>query len=472
VERYDVAVLGAGLSGLVAARDLGRAGRSVLVLEARDRVGGRVLDHPLDAGGVVESGAAFIGPTQDRLEALAAELGVRSFPLPRGLSTYVTTRLGVRRMPTTLVPGDPLLWPDSVQVLARLNRRAASIDVEAPWSHPRAAEWDATSFGDWLRQASLATDRATAYLKGWTQPAFGADPDDLSLLYVLWFIACSGNERRRGTLERNGGTRRAAQERRFAGGAQQIPVRLAATLPEGTLRLAAPVTAVHQSDDKVELTTPQGPVTASRLVVAAPPDPLTRVDWGAALPPSRVDLWRRMPMGRLMKVDAVYDRPFWRDERRNGFGMAPDGPVRVTFDNTAPEAGSPGVLLVFVGGEARREVVDLPAAERRTAILRGLARLYGDRALSPVDYVEYDWATPRPGDDDPARWTGGAPVPVLAPGVVTGGFDQVRVPVGRIHFAGTETSTYWTGYMDGAVRAGERAAREVVRAERGAAASR
>ena len=169
-------------------------------------------------------------------------------------------------------------------------------------------------------------------------------------------------------------------------------------------------------------------------------------------------------MGRLMKVDAVYDRPFWRDRRRNGFGMAPDGPVRVTFDNTARTPGAPGVLLAFIGGEAWREVADLSPDARRTAVLAGLARMYGERALAPVEYVEYDWAEPRPGPDDPARWTCGAPVPVLAPGVMTGGFDQVRTPVGRIHVAGTETSTYWTGYMDGAVRAGERAAREVLRA--------
>ncbi len=463
-ESYDVAVLGAGLSGLVTARELTRAGRSVVVLEARDRVGGRILDHPLDSGGVVESGAAFIGPTQDRLEALARELGVVSFPLPRGLSTYVTPRLGVRRMPTTLVPADPLLWPDSVQLLLRLNRMAAGIDVDAPWDHAHAAAWDAETFGSWLRRSTLATRRSLDYLSGWSQPCFGADPDELSLLYVLWYVACSGNETRTGTLERNGGTTRAAQERRFDGGAQQIPLRLAATLPEGTVRLSRPVSAVRQDTDGVDVETADGPVRAGRLVLAAPPQPLTALDWGDAVPPARLDLWRRMPMGRLMKVDAVYGRPFWRDQRRNGFGMAPDGPVRVTFDNTARTPGAPGVLLVFIGGEAWREVAALSPDARRTAVLAGLARLYGERALAPIEYVEYDWAEPRPGPDDPARWTGGAPVPVLAPGVMTGGFDQVRTSMGRIHVAGTETSTYWTGYMDGAVRAGERAAREVLTA--------
>ncbi len=464
-ESYDVAVLGAGLSGLVTARDLTRAGRHVLVLEARDRVGGRILDHPLDSGGVVESGAAFIGPTQDRLQALADELGVATFRGPRGLSTYATHRLGVRRIPTTVVPADPLLWPDSVQLLLRMNRMAASIDVDAPWAHPRAAAWDAETFGAWLRRSTLATRRAVDYLTGWAQPCFGADPDELSLLYVLWYVACSGNAAKRGTVERNGGTTRAAQERRFDGGAQQLPLRLAATLPDGTVRLASAVTAVRQDTEGVELTTGDGTVRARRLVLAAPPEPLGRVDWGDAVPASRTDLWRRMPMGRLMKVDAVYDRPFWRDERRNGFAMAPDGPVRVTFDNTARTPGAPGVLLAFIGGAAWREVADLDPASRRDAVLRGLARLYGERALAPVEYVEYDWAEPRPGPDDPARWTGGAPVPVLAPGVMTGGFDQIRTPVGRIHVAGTETSTYWTGYMDGAVRAGERAAREVLAAD-------
>lgn len=461
-ETYDAVVLGAGLSGLVAARDLSRAGRSVLVLEARDRVGGRILDHRLDSGAVVESGAAFIGPTQDRLAALAAELGVSTFGPPRGLSTYVTPRLGVRRMPTTIVPADPLLWPDSVQLLARIDRRAASIDVAAPWSHPRAAEWDAETFGSWLRRSSLAPRRTLAYLAGWTQPAFGADPDELSLLYVLWFVACSGNHERRGTLERNGGTRGAAQERRFVDGPQQMPVRLAAALPPGALRLSTPVTAVRQDSRSVTVSSTSGEVAARHLVVAAPPHPLTDVDWSGALPPDRVALWRRMPMGRLMKVDVVYRRAFWRDQRRNGFGMQPDGPVRVTFDNSSPTPGSAGVLLVFVGGAAYREVAHLPVDDRRTVLLEGLARLYGPAALDPVEYVEYDWARERSGDDDPARWTGGAPVPVLGPGVMTGGFDQLRVPVGRIHLAGTETSTYWTGYMDGAVRAGERAAREVL----------
>ena len=463
-DRYDVAVLGGGLSGLVAARELTRAGRSVVVLEARDRVGGRILDHPLEHGGVVESGAAFVGPTQDRLEALADELGVESFPLPRGLSTYVTHRLGVRRMPTTIVPADPLLWPDSVQLLLRMNRMAAGIDVEAPWAHEHAADWDAETFGSWLRRSTLATRRAADYLTGWTQPCFGADPDELSLLYVLWYVACSGNADNRGTVERNGGTTRGAQERRFDGGAQQLPLRLAATLPAGTVRLTSPVAAVRQDADGVDLDTATGPVRAERLVLAAPPEPLRHLDWGDALPQSRLDLWQRMPMGRLMKVDAVYERPFWRDRRRNGFGMAPDGPVRVTFDNTARAPGAPGVLLAFVGGAAWREVADLSPVDRRTAVLTGLARMYGERALAPLEYVEYDWAEPRPGPDDPARWTGGAPVPVLAPGVMTGGFDQIRTPVGRIHAAGTETSTYWTGYMDGAVRAGERAAREVLQA--------
>ena len=412
----------------------------------------------------MESGAAFIGPTQDRLEALATDLGVASFPLPRGLSTYVTPRLGVRRMPTTIVPADPLLWPDSVQLLLRLNRMAAGIDVEAPWAHEHAAAWDAETFGSWLRRSTLATRRATDYLTGWTQPCFGADPDELSLLYVLWYVACSGNAEKRGTVERNGGTTRAAQERRFDGGAQQIPLRLAATLPEGTVRLLSAVSAVGQDADGVAVETATGPVRASRLVLAAPPEPLTRVRWDGALPASRVDLWRRMPMGRLMKVDVVYDRPFWRDRRQNGFAMAPDGPVRVTFDNTGRGPDAPGVLLVFIGGAAWHEVADLPPDARRAAVLDGLARMYGDRALAPIEYVEYDWSEPRPGSDDPARWTGGAPVPVLACGVMTGGFDQIRNPVGRIHVAGTETSTYWTGYMDGAVRAGERAAREVLHA--------
>ena len=220
-------------------------------------------------------------------------------------------------------------------------------------------------------------------------PAFGGLPDGLepallrrrprrALVALRPLVRRLLGQRRlrAGTLDRNGGTTRAAQERRFDGGAQQVPLRLAAMLPEGTVRLACPVSAVRQDAEGVHLATVDGPVRARRLVLAAPPEPLTALDWGDAVPPERLDLWRRMPMGRLMKVDAVYERPFWRDQRRNGFGMAPDGPVRITFDNTARTPGAPGVLLAFIGGGAWREVAPLSPDARRTAVLAGLARLY------------------------------------------------------------------------------------------------
>jgi monoamine oxidase len=186
--------------------------------------------------------------------------------------------------------------------------------------------------------------------------------------------------------------------------------------------------------------------------VAVPPPLAARIGWEPALPAEHDQLLQRLPMGTLMKVEAVYDQPFWRPDL-TGMSLNLEGPVVTTFDNTPPE-GSPGVLMGFVGGHPWREVAHLPVAERRRQVLRNFATVIGDRALQPIEYLEHDWVR------DP--WSVGGPVAVAGPGTTVDLGSHIREPVGRVHWAGTETSTYWNGYMDGAVRSGERAAAEVV----------
>lgn len=451
----DVVVVGGGISGLVTARRLAARGYDVLVAEARSRVGGRVLNHRLTAAGtggeVIESGGAFIGPTQNHIAALAKELGVATFlEYNTGKSVYVSKTLGRIEYDGT-VPPDPTILPDAAQLLTRIDQMAAEIPVDAPWTHPKAQEWDSQTLGQWIRSNAVNAEGISNLIEGWTEPGFGADPDDLSLLYTLWYVACSGNERNVGTFERNSDTADGAQQRRFVGGSQLVPLRLAARLGD-IVALNAAVSRIDQTSTGATVHTARGPVKARRVVVAAPPPLVLDIDWYPQLPTQRLRLLRHLDMGELMKADAVYKTPFWRKAGLNGFGLNDSGAVRTTFDN-CPQDGSPGVLLTFIGGETLRQVQAMSASKRRQTVLQGFAAMYGDQALHPIEYVEHDWTT--------ERWTAGAPVANYSPGTMTAYGPAIRRPHGRVHWAGTETSTYWTGYMDGAVRAGERAAAEV-----------
>jgi monoamine oxidase len=450
--KVDVVVVGGGISGLVAARKVARRGRSVLLVEARERVGGRVLNHRLDDGSVIESGGAFVGPTQNHILRLAGELDVRTFDeYVDGNSVYISSTTGRLEYQGT-VPPDPTILPDAANLLSQIDMYAAEIAVDAPWTHERAAEWDAMTLGEWIRANAANADGVENLIRCWTQPGFGADPSELSFLYVLWYVACSGDERHVGTFARNSETTNAAQERRFVGGSQLIPLRLAKRLGE-VAALAAPVHRITQGDDHAVVHTGRGRVQAKRVIVAAPPPTVLDIDWHPQLPHRRNELLRHLDMGQLMKCDAIYKRPFWREAGLNGFGISDSGAVRAAFDN-CPKDGDPGVLLAFVGGSTWRQYGIQTKTRRRQAVLDGFAAMFGEQALAPVDYVEHDWTR--------ERWTGGGPVANYAPGTMIRFGQEIRRPHGRVHWAGTETSTYWNGYMDGAVRSGERAAVEVL----------
>jgi monoamine oxidase len=323
--------------------------------------------------------------------------------------------------------------------------------VNAPWKHPKAKEWDQMTAGEWLRHNTV-NPAVVNLLECWTQPGFGADVDELSLLFLLWYVACSGDETHKGTFERNSDTADGAQQKRFVGGSQLVPLRLAAHLGD-RVALNAPVTRIEQRDGRCHVHSARGTVTAKRVVVACPPPTVLGIQFAPVLPLQRQQLLQQMDMGNLMKCDAVYAKPFWRSAGLNGFGISDRGAVRAAFDNSPPDA-SVGVLLAFVGGTTWREFGLASAATRRRAVLQGFADLFGEQALHPVDYVEHDW--------NREAWTRGGPVAVMGPLTLSSYGPWLRRPHGRVHWAGTETSTYWTGYMDGAVRAGQRAGGEVL----------
>jgi monoamine oxidase len=454
----DVIVVGAGLAGLTAAREIVKAGRSVILLEARDRVGGRVLNHSPASGGYAELGGMFTGPTQDRIQALARDVGVATFPT-YNIGNNVFWANGRREeypnnTPLGTAPPDPIVAGDIAAAVTLLDQMSQSVPVDGPWSASDAEEWDRQTLDTWLRGHTTGSDEFMAVVSAATEAIFGCEARELSLLYTLFYIAASGNEQNAGTFERNFNTGGGAQESRFVGGAQTIALRVASAL--GTrINLSVPVRRIEQTSTGVTVSSDAFAVTGQRVIVAVPPTLAGRISYEPALPPLRDQLTQRMPQGTLMKFEAIYDRPFWRLKGLSGQAVSENGPVKVTFDTTPP-GGTPGIMMGFIGGHEARVWEDKPADERRAAVLASFANYFGNEALSPREVVEFNWST--------EVWNRGCPVAVLGPGTLIDFGTALRAPIGRIHWAGTETSTYWNGYMDGAVRSGERAAKEALAA--------
>jgi monoamine oxidase len=452
----DVVVVGAGFAGLTAAREIRRAGRSVLVLEARDRVGGRVLNHPIGGGEVSELGGTFAGPTQDHILDLAKAMGVDTYP------TYNTGKnvfyANGRReeypndTPYGTAPPDPVVAGDIAAVVTQLDQMSQSVPVDKPWTASDAQSWDSQTLWTWLKEHSSGSDEFMALAAAAIEAIFGAEARDISLLYTLFYIAASGNEQNQGTFERNFNTAGGAQEQRFQGGAQSIALKVASELGD-RIALSTPVRRIQQDSSGVQVIADGTSAKGKRVIVAMPPTLAGRLVYDPILPARRDQLTQRMPQGSLMKAEAIYDKPFWRDKGLSGQAVSENGPVKVTFD-TSPADGSPGIMMGFIGGSEARSWARRPADERKQAVLQNFANYFGDESKSPQSYIEFDWSA--------EEWNRGCPVALLGPGALVDFGEALREPVGRIHWAGTETSTYWNGYMDGAVRSGERAAAEVL----------
>ncbi len=458
--RYDadVVVVGAGLAGLTAALRIVEAGKCVIVLEARHRVGGRVWNHELGHGAWSERGGTFVGPTQGHIRGMARRFGVEEFPTyDKGDNVYVAGSLRLTysdTSPAGIVPPDPLVVADAAAVVTLLDQMSTKVPVDAPWEAANAASWDDQTLETWLRTHS--TYSANSHFRGITKVAtraiFGAEPSELSLLFALFYIAASGDETHPGTFERNFSTRNGAQMFRFVGGSELIAKRMARALKPG-VTLRAPVREIEQGGGGVTVRFDGGRVRARRAIVAVPPTLAGRIVYAPKLPYQRDQLTQRLPQGTLTKVAAVYDRPFWRDDGLTGSMIDLEGPIGFTVDDSPP-SGKPGIIFGFVGGDAARAFSRLTRAQRRRAVLDELARGFGPRARSANEYFETAWSA--------ELWSRGCPVGIAPPGLYTAYGPWLREPVGRIHWAGTETSTYWNGYMDGAVRSGERAAIEVL----------
>ena len=439
----DVIVVGAGFSGLTAALALWDSGKSVIVLEARDRVGGRSMAGELN-GYSIDLGGQWVGPHHDRLKALADRYGVGTRPQYAQGRKIVDYRGKVSSY-AGLVPSLPVVGLVEAQLMInRIDRMARRIPLDAPWDAADAAALDFETVESWKRR-TVRTSAARAVLDMATRAIFTAEPADLSMLWFLFYCQAGGSFTALASVE-NG-----AQERVFEGGAYQIAARIADALAE-RVRLASPVTAIRQDGRGVTISCATGMLSARHAIVAVPPTLAGRIRYEPPLPSARDALFQRMAMGSVIKAYVAYPTAFWRKKGLSGEAISDASPFSPVFD-ASPSDGSFGALVGFFDGEAARVWTDRSREDRRDAVLGCLARYFGDEALTPLDYVEQDWIA--------ENWTRGCYAAFAGPGTLTAYGPATRAACGHIHWAGTETAALSCGYLDGAVRSGERAAQEV-----------
>lgn len=438
IRSTDVVVVGAGLAGLTAADELSRAGHDVLVVEGRDRVGGRI--HTTHVAGVpVDAGATWAAPEHTALRDLASRLGcefVPQFHDGKGVISF-----GGRRKVESLTALAPWVMADLARIMGALQKMVDKLPMASPWEHPRAGAFDAMSFGEWLT-SKHALQGTRKFMTMISLVHWGAPPGDVALFNVMRYIRTLGG------LEHMLAVEGGDQQDRVLGTTHSLVSKFADTLGDRVV-LGTPVQRITTHGEHVTIETSARNIDARYVIVTAAPAHRSSITFTPSLPQPHYGLARSWRLGALSKAFIAYDRPFWRDHGLSGEGMSDHETVFLTFD-VSPDTAGPGILMAFCDARGF-DGYDEP--ERRRRVTRHLVHLYGSAAADPIDYVDFAW-----GNDDFAP---GGPNPAVAPKAWTTFGPYLREPVGRIHWAGSETADETSGTMNGAILSGQRAAGEV-----------
>ncbi|MCM3502833.1 FAD-dependent oxidoreductase [Microbacterium sp. P26] len=480
----DVVVIGAGAAGLTAANDLRTAGLSVVVLEARDRVGGRLWTDVVD-GAMLELGGQWVSPDQTALIDTVADLGLETYSRYReGDSVYVGPDGETKRFTGEMFPVAPETEKVIDDITARLDQMVAEIDPDKPWEHPNAAEWDKISWDAWLREQT-DDDEAVRNLAFATGSAMLTKPTHtFSLLQSLLMAASAGSYSNLVDAD-------FILDKRVAGGLQQVPELLAERLGDDVIlnqpvrrivwgaasatpagpadaatgqrvadlrALTARVEAAKSSTDGVTVVADGVTVRARFAILALAPVLYSRISFEPPLPRVQHQMHQHISMGFVIKVHAVYETPFWRDKGLSGTAFSPYELVHEAYDNTN-HGDERGTLVGFVSDQNADDVFRLSAEERRERILESLSHYYGPEAKNPVVYYESDWGT--------EEWTRGAYAASFDMGGLHRYGADLREPVGAIHLACSDMAGAGYQHVDGAIRQGHRAADEILERTRG-----
>ncbi|WHX98224.1 flavin monoamine oxidase family protein [Neobacillus sp. DY30] len=440
-KQTDVIIIGAGLSGLAAARTLKKNGNTVTVLEAQSRVGGRILSTIIK-GSILDLGAQWVSPHQHRIQTLIKEFGLTTTPTyKQGTSLYSLLgkkKRGLGNKP----PFSPLSLLDITLIEHTVKNMLKSIGPAKPWEVPLGQKLDSLTMETWLDKKMFSKYGKAFYRQVYEEGLCGR-LSEVSVLDILWNIKSTGsfNEYL------------SAEDEWITNGAQEIPNRIAEELGNNVL-LNQKVWRIDWDETEVKVYTEEGVWFSKNVILAIPPTLTNRIVYHPPLPSSRDQLCQRIWQGSVIKCVLVYETPFWRIRGESGIAFNNYGPVKATIDGSNPSQKE-GILIAFVTGEEARRLGELYKEERKIQVLNCISYLFGHEGLYPKEYFDKDWSA------DP--WARGGYAGHFPPGVLSQFGEALTKPIGPIHWAGSETATEWRLYMEGALEAGERAAIEVIK---------
>jgi len=442
----DIVIIGAGYAGIAAAKKLHEAGRSFLLLEARDRIGGRTHTQQLDCGATVDLGAQWIGPTQHHIWKWVKETNTGTFDCYDTGKNILAWKNKVSTYKGTIPKIDPISLIDLGLAIDKINKLCKQIPLDAPWTHPRAEEFDSMTLHTWMEK-NMFTKKAKHLFNIGVETVFAAGPHEISFLHALFY--CHSGDNMEALISIANG----AQQTLTIGGTQTLLKKIAEPFLD-KIRLNQPVIKVVQTADNVTVYTEDSKVVARKVIFTLPPALLNTIRFSPALPQRKAQLLQRVPMGAAMKCFCVYKTPFWRKQGFSGQIVSDTLPVRVTFDCTHQDDDY-GILLVFVEGHNARDFIEQPESVRREKVLQQLVGYFGEEARNVLEYKDKCWTE--------EEYSRGCYAGNMPPGVLTQFGQSLREPYQHLHFAGTETAMRWNGYMDGAIESGFRAAEEVLK---------
>ncbi len=444
IER-DVVIVGAGASGLTAATELRKAGLSVAVLEARDRVGGRLWTDDVD-GVTLEIGGQWVSPDQDALIATLDELGLETYERYRdGTNIYISPTGERRTFDGEIFPVPPKTEHEIVSLIDKLDALVAEIDPDRPWEHPQAEELDEISFRRWL-ETQTDDEEARLNIGMFIAGAMLTKPaHSFSALQALLMAASAGSFSHLVDAD-------FILDKRVKGGLQQVPLLLAERLGDD-LHLNAPVRTMRWNEEGVTAIADGVEVKARFAILALPPVLISRISYEPPLPRLQQQLHQHLSMGFVIKVHAVYETPFWREDGYSGTAFSPYELVHEAYDNCY-DGDQRGTLVGFVSDEAADAVFRLSPEERKARILESLSHYYGPKALDTVVYYESDWGS--------EEWTRGAYAASFDMGGLARYGADLRTPVGPIHFSCSDMAGKGYQHVDGAIRVGRETAAAIV----------
>jgi monoamine oxidase len=443
---FDSIVIGAGFAGLTSTQKLIQAGKNVILLEANDRVGGRVLTKKFDDGTYLDLGAAWVGANQNRLYSLSRQFNTDIFPTYNKGKSKIHIHNEIKSYDGIIPPVSILSLLSLNNAIKKINKLSQCIDLENPWNTVNASDFDNMTLDTWMKNQIWVEDARTLFQIA-IESIFAANPAEISFLHALFYIKSGQNLTTLMNIE-NG-----AQQNRFVGGMQPIAEKLATTFKEN-IRLNSVVYRIEQYDDHIKVFGKDFAFETKNVIVALPPHLAAKITYNPMLPANREQLTQRLPMGQVWKAYAVYDKPFWRELGFNGLTSSDSKFPTVTFDNS-PSDGSKGILVGLILADRAKLFSNLDFNARKKSILDHFSFLFGKQASSPLLYYDHSWI------NEP--FAGGCYASVFPTHVWTSLGHSLRKPIGNIHWAGTETATEWAGYVEGAIQSGERAALEIIR---------